>query len=107
MPHHSKGLCPGCYNSVFHSNQAKTSSVCSKFGLTPENYEKLTKNCGICGWDKHLNLFHLDNNKNNNSEENLVSLCSNHGKMLLSPVYKQEIYAFLKEKGVKTPENAF
>lgn len=105
MPHHSQGFCPGCYNFVFHLDKSRDHSARLKFGLDLDQYKKLNHSCVICGWDKFTSLHHLDENKKNNSPENLICLCPNHNKMISSLNYRRQIYDLLKEKGVKIPQN--
>ena len=53
----------------------------------------------ICNFNKVVDLHHLDENKKNSSENNLIGLCPNHHKMLHDFRYKEEILDLLKEKG--------
>jgi len=52
-----------------------------------------------------VDLHHLDNNKKNSSESNLVGLCPNHHKMLHEFRYAKEIITLLKEKGYNAFED--
>jgi 5-methylcytosine-specific restriction endonuclease McrA len=36
------------------------------------------KKCVVCGEDKIIDVHHYDENKNNNSTENLIPLCPTH-----------------------------
>lgn len=47
--------------------------------------------CFVCGFDKIIEVHHLDKNRQNNSLDNLVLLCPNHHKMIHTKKYKQEI----------------
>jgi len=105
MPHHAKGLCPGCYNFVFHLERIKAHSYKKYHNIDPNLYKKITKSCIICGFDKVVDLHHLDENRENNSEENLVGLCPNHHKMLHDFRYRKEIRVKLKEKGLNIPKD--
>ena len=105
MPIQAKGLCAGCYNFVFHLEHNKAWNYKKKFNIGLETYRKLTKKCIICGFDKVVDLHHLDNNPKNNSETNLIGLCPNHHKMLHRFEYKKEILEKLKEKGFNAPED--
>jgi hypothetical protein len=105
MPSHAKGLCEGCYNFVFHLDKTKASNQRRKYGLDIENYKKITQRCAICEFDKVVDLHHLDQNKKNNSETNLVGLCPNHHKMLHDYRYRAEMFNLLKEKGFILPED--
>jgi len=98
LPLHSKGLCAGCYNTVFHLESSKNHNYRKYHSIDPELYHKLTRQCLICGFDKVVDLHHLDKNHKNNSENNLIGLCPNHHKMLHSLKYKDEILLQIKEK---------
>jgi len=102
---HAKNLCKGCYNFVFRSDYIKTHSYKKRFNLSSEIYKKLTKSCLICGFDKVVDLHHLDENRENNSQENLVGLCPNHHKMVHDFRYRKEIRENLKEKGLNLPKD--
>lgn len=103
-PMHAKGLCRGCYNYVFHINDVKAWHCRKLHNISIETYKKITKNCVICGFDKVVDLHHLDENRKNNNEVNLIGLCPNHHKMLHDFRYKSEIFKLLKEKNYKVPE---
>jgi len=103
MPFHAKGLCPGCYQFVFHLDKNKEWNHRKCYGLDKETYNRITKECVLCGFDKVVDLHHLDQNKKNNSETNLIGLCPNHHKMLHDFRYREEIIKQLKEKGYNTP----
>ena len=104
IPMHAKGLCAGCYNSVFHIDKVKEHNARRYHNIEPELYKEVTKNCKICSFDKIVEMHHLDHNKNNNSNDNLVGLCPNHHKMLHSKNYQKEIFDILKDKGFTVPE---
>lgn len=104
MPIHAKGLCDGCYSFVFHLDKTKEWNQRKNYGLNIELYKKITSKCLICGFDKVVDLHHLDQNKKNNSETNLIGLCPNHHKMLHDFRYKEEIYSLLREKGLNIPK---
>jgi predicted nucleic-acid-binding Zn-ribbon protein len=105
LPMQAKGLCPGCYNFVFHLERIKAHSYKKKFNLDLEDYKKITKSCIICGFDKVVDLHHLDENRENNSKENLVGLCPNHHKMVHDFRYRKEVRRNLKEKGLNLPQD--
>ena len=95
---HAKKLCASCYNIVYHSetkayNQRKSNKI------TISTYKRLTKECVICGFDKIVEIHHMDFNKNNNEETNLVGLCPNHRRMARIFRYRAEIYEILEKKG--------
>ena len=88
---HSKGYCGGCYNVVFRLEETKDYNYKKWHNIEPEQYKKITKECMICGFDKIVELHHLDKNKKNNSENNLLGLCPNHHKMFHRIKYRKEI----------------
>lgn len=105
-PMHALGYCAGCYNFVFHLEKNKAWNYKKWHNLDLETYNKLTKMCVICGFDKVVDLHHLDDNHKNNSEDNLVGLCPNHHKMLHDFKYRAEMLKILKEKGYNVSEDA-
>jgi len=94
-----KGLCGGCYNIVYRLDYQKAKNQMKLYGLDYNSYKKLTEKCIICGFDKFVALHHLDQNRNNNSETNLVGLCPNHHQMLHTLKNREEIFQLLREKG--------
>lgn len=98
LPHQGKGLCAGCYQSVFYLEKNKDHNYRRYHNIEPELYRKLTKSCLICGFEKVVDLHHLDKDHKNNSEGNLIGLCPNHHKMLHTLKYGDEIRAQIKEK---------
>jgi len=98
LPNHAQGLCAGCYQSTFQLDKIKNFNYKKYHNIEPELYRKLTKQCLICNFDKVVELHHLDKNRINNSENNLVGLCPNHHKMLHNLKYKEEISRQIKEK---------
>lgn len=98
MMHQAKGYCPGCYNFVFHLERTKAGQRKKLHNIDNETYKKITAKCLICGFDKVVDLHHLDNNHKNNSEDNMIGLCPNHHKMIHDFRYKEEIFNQIKEK---------
>jgi len=94
-----RGLCGGCYNIIYQLENAKAHNYKKWHNIDLETYRKITSRCMICGFDKIIDLHHLDNNKKNSSETNLIGLCPNHHKMLHTLKYREEIFQLLKEKG--------
>ncbi|MCK4997525.1 HNH endonuclease [Candidatus Pacearchaeota archaeon] len=103
MQIHAKGLCPGCYNYVFHleSNKAYHQRKQNKVDL--KTFRKTTESCAICGFDEIVDIHHIDTNKSNNSSKNLVGLCPNHHRMIHNFKFRNEIFQILKEKGFDLP----
>lgn len=104
LPMQAKGLCRGCYNSIFHIEKVKAFNKMKIYGLDYPLYQKITSQCVICRFDKIVDLHHLDHNRQNKSPDNLVGLCPNHHKMLHYRKYQREVLDLLKEKGFKVPE---
>ncbi len=103
LPLHGKGLCDGCYNSVFHIDKVLAANKMKRYNLSYALYKEITSKCVICGFDKVIDLHHLDHNHKNNSRENLIGLCPNHHKMLHDRKYRSEMFTLLQEKGFKVP----
>ena len=47
--------------------------------------------CPICGWDKSVDVHHIDSNDDNNEPRNLIPLCQNHHTLTRMNKYKKEI----------------
>jgi|SRR3972149_7361103 len=104
LPMHAKGLCPGCYNSVFHIEKVKLHNARIYHNIDFETYKKATQKCIVCGFDKIVDLHHLDMNHQNNSPDNLTGLCPNHHKMVHHRGHQKEVFAALNAKGFPTPK---
>ncbi|GBE20304.1 hypothetical protein BMS3Abin17_01042 [archaeon BMS3Abin17] len=102
---HAKGLCPGCYQFIFHIEKNKAWNKKNLYNLNYEVYNKITEKCIICDFNKLVDLHHLDENRQNNSEENLIGLCPNHHQMLHNFKFRKEIRKLLKDKGIILPED--
>ena len=103
-PLHAKGLCNGCYNSVFHIDKTKEYQMRKYHNIDQKKYNQLTKVCTVCGFNKIIELHHLDKDTSNNSDDNLVGLCPNHHRMLHNRLFRKEVCLLLKEKGFNPPE---
>lgn len=53
--------------------------------------------CVICGFNKIVAIHHIDENKKNNSPDNLIPLCPNHHEMYHSNKWKNEIKPYIDE----------
>ncbi|MEK6924920.1 MAG: hypothetical protein AABW71_01640 [Nanoarchaeota archaeon] len=104
MPHKAFGLCNGCYNSVFHIEKVKAGNKRKYHNIDYETYKTATKVCVFCGFDKLVDLHHLDMNHDNNSVENLTGLCPNHHKMVHHRAHQKEILQQLRDKSFTVPE---
>ena len=102
---HAKGYCPGCYNFIFHLKKNREVTYRKYHNILPEvYYKKLANGCVICGFKDVLDLHHLDGNKQNNSEKNLIGLCPNHHRMFHHTDFKKEIIQELNNKGFEIKE---
>ena len=59
----------------------------------------------MCGFDKVVDLHHLNEDKEDNSEQNLLGLCPNHHRMIHEYKYRQELFSELEKKGYKSPKD--
>ncbi len=98
-PHQAFGLCGGCHTRIYHYDKVKAYNAMKSFGLTLGRFNELREKCVVCGFDKVVELHHLDGSKVNGSSENLIGLCPNHHKMIHHYDYFEEIKQFLAEKG--------
>lgn len=103
MAIHAKGLCAGCYNYVFHLDKNKAYNQRKQNKVDLKTYRKTTQFCVICGFDKIVDIHHIDSNKSNNSPKNLIGLCPNHHRMIHNFNFRNEIFQTLKEKGFDLP----
>ena len=71
LPSHGKGLCAGCYNSTFHIERVRELNAQRYHNIPVEIYRELMKGCSVCGFDKIVEIHHLDHNHDNNSRENM------------------------------------
>ncbi|MEK6824698.1 MAG: hypothetical protein AABY02_02480 [Nanoarchaeota archaeon] len=99
LPIHARGFCVGCYNSLFHIDKVRAHNRRKIHNIDNALYEKITKECVLCGFDKIVDLHHLDRDRSNNSELNFVGLCPNHHKMLHHRDFQHEVYGQLTKKG--------
>jgi hypothetical protein len=89
-----------CSNTYFRSgeNNPNWKSEKSEWGYRKVCFSKWKKQCIICGFDKVVEVHHLDENHNNDSENNLVPLCPNHHKMIHTKKYGTAIKTEVLEK---------
>ena len=95
----SKRCCTNCYNKLYKYDSIKKHNIKKWHKIDLETHRKITEKCAICGFDKIVDLHHIDRNHENNSPENLVGLCPNHHKMTHMDNYREELIQVLKEKG--------
>ena len=103
MPIHAKSLCPGCYNYVFHADKAKEYNKRKSHDIDLKTYKRVTEKCAICGFDKIVDIHHIDKNKKNNDSKNLVGLCPNHHRLIHNYRFRNEIWAELQKQGYHLP----
>ena len=103
MAIHAKGLCAGCYNYVFHLDKNKAYGQRKRNNIDIKTFRKVTKSCAVCGFDKIVDIHHIDSNKFNKSPKNIVGLCPNHHRMIHNFNFRNQIFEKLKEKGFDLP----
>jgi len=101
LTHHAKGLCPGCYNTVFNLENTRTHNIKRWHNISQELYTKLTKKCYICNFETIVELHHLDGKRENNNEDNMIGLCPNHHKMIHNYKFRNEIFQHINNKRIK------
>lgn len=52
--------------------------------------------CVVCGFDKIVDVHHLDHNRDNNTKENLIPLCPNHHLMIHRSKFATEVLDAIK-----------
>jgi len=102
---HALGYCNGCYASIFFIDKIKVSNAKRYHHIPEEIYRKVIDKCVICGFNKIVEIHHLDHNHKNNSLDNLTGLCPNCHKMLHHRDYQKEIFEKLVQKGFKVPKS--
>lgn len=105
LPMHAKGLCVGCYQFVFRLDNNKAWNYQKYHNISPELYKEVIKSCVICGFEKVVDLHHLDENRKNNSRENLVGLCPNHHRMFHDFKYRKDVQEELRKRDFNVPED--
>src|SRR3989339_797630 len=104
LPNHAKGFCAGCYNSIFQIEKVRDHNIKKYHNIDLELYHKVISKCAVCDFDKLIQMHHLNHDKTDNSETNLLGLCPNHHKMIHSIEFQQEVFDILKHKGFSIPE---
>ncbi len=97
--HRGFGLCAGCHSRLHHYDKVKEYNARKYHGISLEKLRSLTKKCVSCGFDKLVEIHHLDGDHNNTSNSNLIGLCPNCHKMIHNYNFYKEIKKNLKEKG--------
>ena len=99
-PHQAFGLCKGCHTRLHHYDLTKAHNIKKWHNISLEKYREITKKCLSCNFDKLVSLHHLDGNRKNNEDKNLIGLCPNCHKMIHSYQYFKEIKNNLAKKGL-------
>jgi ribosomal protein L37E len=105
--HHTKGLCKSCANYSLYYSAIKKHNYRKRHDIDLETYKKTTKTCVICGFDKVVDLHHLDGCHKNKSENNLIGLCPNHHRMIHMYEFKDELLKCLSERGYNVSKFKF
>ena len=88
-PKHEKTTCSyACSNTYFRSGKFNPNWKDDTYRSTCFEYHK--KECIICGENKIVSVHHYDENRKNNSPENLIPLCPTHHQYVHSR-YKDEV----------------
>lgn len=106
-PHQAFGLCRSCHPKLTRYEKIKEFNYVKYHNIPLELYKEITKACMVCGFDKIINLHHLDHNRKNNTKNNLIGLCPNHHKMIHDYRFSQEIVGILMKKGIEAKLTKF
>ena len=98
-PHKAYGLCSGCHIRLHHYDKVKAYNAMKLHGIELDKLREFTKRCVNCGFDKCIELHHLDGHTRNNDPKNLVGLCPNCHKMIHAYAYFEDIRESLGKKG--------
>ena len=98
--HKAFGLCGSCHTKLHHYGKVKIHNAKKYQGISYQIYTKVTKKCLSCGFDKIVELHHLDGDHGNSKEENLIGLCPNCHKLIHMDKYFEEIKENLKKRGI-------
>jgi hypothetical protein len=91
-----------CANTYFHSGTDNgnwkhgrcytRSGLCVlEPGYRTTCFQYYERKCAICGWDKCVDVHHVDGNSKNNEYINLIPLCANHHRLTIMREYRDEI----------------
>jgi len=98
VQHHSRGMCHNCVQMKFYYERIKGFNVKKYHNIDYPTWKELTKKCILCGFDKVVDLHHLDKCRENSSKENLVGLCPNHHRMIHDIRYSDETQEEIRKK---------
>lgn len=91
-------MCKRCYFNTYKLDYIKHWNYEKWHNIPGELYDKLTKQCIVCGFTEFVELHHLDGHKENNLGNNLIGLCSNHHRMIHTEKYKSKVMELIKIK---------
>lgn len=97
----ARGMCGTCYGKTFHRKSKEAYQARKLYGIDHDTWKQKTKSCVVCGFDKIVDLHHLDKNHENRNPGNLIGLCPNHHKMLHKSEHRGKMLITLKEKGLQ------
>ena len=83
-----------CSNTHFRSGEKNPNWKDESYRTTCFLFHE--KKCVVCGEEKIVTVHHFDENRNNNSPENLIPLCPTHHQYIHSK-YKDEIFNIVLE----------
>lgn len=98
-PHKAFGLCGGCHIRLHHYDNTKKHNAHRLYGISIEQWKRVTRECACCGFDKFASIHHLDGNNRNNAENNVVGLCLNCHKMIHMFQFYEEVKDKLNKAG--------
>lgn len=96
-------------NGVYHCSRSCANSkggdaLSKKNGSTGRRFYRErafkiygTKSCLICGFDKVVEVHHIDHNHDNNVKGNIVILCPNHHMMIHRSKYAEEVKSDIRK----------
>ncbi len=98
-----------CSNTYFRSGENNPNWINGLDSTAKNAYRRLCfehhkKECVICGENKIVAVHHYDENRKNNSPENLIPLCPTHHHYVHSQ-YKNEVFEKIEEYRTKFVNN--
>jgi hypothetical protein len=84
----------GCSNTFFVDRRNTVHKIRRERGESKAYrttcFKSWKKECVVCGFDKVVEVHHLDHNHSNNDKHNLVPVCPNHHQMLHTSKWAEE-----------------
>lgn len=96
--HYAKGMCRNCWQKDEYYDKIKESNIRRWHNISLNRWKQITSKCFLCDFDKVIELHHIDGDKKNNSDDNLIGLCPNHHRMIHNREYKDEIALLISKK---------